>query len=77
MPRSGCSALHGFNQNFKKMYFSFFVMFWYRDFQAKCKKLCHERWIIFSESFSDGIIIAGYNELHGKLRLDFVWAYSA
>ena len=52
-------------------------MFWYRDFQAKCKKLCHERWIIFSESFSDGIIIAGYNELHGKLRLDFVWAYSA
>ena len=28
----------------KKNIFPFYIMFWYRDFQASWEKLCREKW---------------------------------
>ena len=28
----------------KKLFFLFYIKFWFREFQARCEKLCREKW---------------------------------
>ena len=34
----------------KKLFFHFYIMFWYRHFQVRCENRCREKWVIFPES---------------------------